>query len=165
MQLFVIQLTSTNPKQIATTTRESKEQPNGPKVPDALNNSSIINLVKANLSDDLIIKVINSSRVNFNMSDDFINLLSNENVSYRVIQAMKTANGTQTSTVKNDSNNSYNPYSTGKIHVTQGRNSFANQHCSGRKIYFQYFRKPGAGARLIYLKRTILLHWFFNEIA
>lgn len=65
---------------------------------ETLTNSTIIKMVKAKLSDDLIIDEINSSKVNFNVSADSIKFLSNENVSYQVIQAMKTANGTQTST-------------------------------------------------------------------
>lgn len=90
-KLFVIPQTSTNPIQIETTTEESKEQPNSTKVPDILTNSTIINLVKTKLSDDLIINLINSSGVNFNMSVDSMIFLSNQNVSSAVIMAMKNA--------------------------------------------------------------------------
>lgn len=65
---------------------------------EALTNSTIIKMVKAKLSDDLIIDEINSSRVNFNVSIDAIKYLSDENVSSGIIQAMKTANTPQTST-------------------------------------------------------------------
>ena len=65
---------------------------------EALTNSTIIKMVKAKLSDDLIIDEINSSKVNFNVSINAIKFLSDENVSSGIIQAMKTANGTQTLT-------------------------------------------------------------------
>ena len=67
---------------------------------EALTNTTIIKMVKANLSDDLIIDEINSSKINFNVSIDSLNFLSRENVSYQVIQAMKTANGTQKPSVQ-----------------------------------------------------------------
>jgi predicted nucleic acid-binding Zn-ribbon protein len=63
---------------------------------EALTNSTIIKMVKAKLSDDLIIDEISSSKVNFNVSIDSVKFLSDENVSSGIIQAMKTANGTQT---------------------------------------------------------------------
>jgi predicted nucleic acid-binding Zn-ribbon protein len=62
---------------------------------ETLTNSIIIKMVKANLSDDLIISEINGSKVNFNVSTDSIKFLSNSNVSSRIIQAMKSAAGTQ----------------------------------------------------------------------
>lgn len=71
-----------------------------------LTNSIIIKMVKAKLSDDLIIDEINSSKVNFKVSADSIKFLSDKNVSGRVIEAMKTANGTQTSTTATSSDTS-----------------------------------------------------------
>ena len=76
---------------------------------ETLTNSTIIKMVKAKLSDDLIIDEINSSKVNFNVSIDSIKFLSNKNVSSRVIQAMKTANGTLTSTAETKTNTSPQP--------------------------------------------------------
>jgi predicted nucleic acid-binding Zn-ribbon protein len=53
-------------------------------------------MVKAKLSDDLIIDEINNSKVNFNMSVDSIKVLSNEDVSSAVIEAMEIAFEKQT---------------------------------------------------------------------
>jgi predicted nucleic acid-binding Zn-ribbon protein len=64
---------------------------------ETLTNSIIIKMVKAKLSDDLIIGEISGSKVNFNVSTDSIRFLSNSNVSSRVIQAMKSAAGIQPS--------------------------------------------------------------------
>jgi hypothetical protein len=64
----------------------NEKKPTGP-----LTNSNIINLVKTKLSDDLIIKVISSSEVNFNLGVDSMIFLSNQNVSSAVIMAMKNA--------------------------------------------------------------------------
>jgi predicted nucleic acid-binding Zn-ribbon protein len=58
---------------------------------ETLTNSIIIKMVKAKLSDDLIIGEINGSKVNFNLSTDSIRFLSNANVSSSVLQAMKSA--------------------------------------------------------------------------
>jgi predicted nucleic acid-binding Zn-ribbon protein len=58
---------------------------------ETLTNSIIIKMVKAKLSDDLIIGEINGSKVNFNLSTDSIIFLSNANVSSSVLQAMKSA--------------------------------------------------------------------------
>jgi hypothetical protein len=55
-----------------------------------LTNESIINLVKAELSDEMIIKIINKSEVNFNVGIDSMIELSNQNVSSAVISAMKS---------------------------------------------------------------------------
>jgi predicted nucleic acid-binding Zn-ribbon protein len=57
---------------------------------ETLTNSTIIKMVKAKLSDDLIIDEINNSRVNFNVTPDSVKFLLKENVSLVVIQAMKT---------------------------------------------------------------------------
>ena len=62
---------------------------------ETLTNSAIIKMVKAKLSDELIIDEINSSKVNFNMSIDSVKVLTNENVSTLVIQAMKVASEKQ----------------------------------------------------------------------
>jgi hypothetical protein len=62
---------------------------------DALTNTTIIKMVKGKLSDELIIDEINSSKVNFDLSDDGIKTLTASNVSDQVIQAMKAADKTQ----------------------------------------------------------------------
>jgi len=61
------------------------------KTTEILTNESVINLVKAELSDEFIIKIINKSDVNFNMSVDSMILLSDQNVSSAVIKEMKNA--------------------------------------------------------------------------
>jgi uncharacterized coiled-coil DUF342 family protein len=58
---------------------------------DILTNSSIVKMVKAKLSDDLILDVIQTSEVQFDMSNDAINILKAEQVPDPVIEAMKTA--------------------------------------------------------------------------
>ncbi|NTW33327.1 MAG: hypothetical protein HGB12_12015, partial [Bacteroidetes bacterium] len=58
---------------------------------ETLTNTNIIKMVKAKLSDDLIIDVINSSNVDFNINPDSMIYLSNQNVSSEVIMAMKNA--------------------------------------------------------------------------
>ncbi len=65
---------------------------------EKLTNSTIIKMVKVKLSDDLIIDEINNSQVNFNVSTDSLIFLSNKNVSFRVIQVMKTAHDIQNPT-------------------------------------------------------------------
>ncbi len=70
---------------------------------EKLTNATIIKMVKAKLSDDLIIDEINNSSVNFNLSIDAVKSLSDQNVSTRVIQAMKATSGIQTSIIANDS--------------------------------------------------------------
>ena len=62
---------------------------------ETLTNTTIIKMVKAKLSDDLIIDEINTSKVNFDLSAGSLTLLSNENVSGKVILAMKAANDIQ----------------------------------------------------------------------
>ena len=74
------------------------------KTPIMLTNSTIINLVKEKLSDDLIINLINSSRVNFNVSVDSMIFLSNQNVSSAIIMTMKNAMKRQAGSVQNGSN-------------------------------------------------------------
>jgi hypothetical protein len=61
------------------------------KSTEILTNESIINLVKAELSDEFIIKIINKSEANFNLSVDSMIELSNQNVSSAVIKEMKNA--------------------------------------------------------------------------
>lgn len=70
---------------------------------EKLTNSTIIKMVKAKLSDDLIIGEINNSEVNFNVSPDSIKYLSAENVSSQVIGAMKAANDKQISIAPKES--------------------------------------------------------------
>jgi len=66
---------------------------------ESLTNSSIIRLVKAKLSDDIILDMINSSKVNFQLSPDSIKILVRENVSSVVLEAMKTAYAKQSSSL------------------------------------------------------------------
>lgn len=86
---------------------------------ETLTNSTIIKMVKAKLSDDIIIDEINSSKVNFNVSIDSIKFLSNKNVSSRVIQAMKTVNSMQTSIAPKESITQTNPVEPEKPSLTQ----------------------------------------------
>jgi hypothetical protein len=58
---------------------------------DFLTNSKIIELVKNHLSDELIISIINRSKVDFNLGVDSMIDLSNQQVSSKVILAMKQA--------------------------------------------------------------------------
>jgi hypothetical protein len=85
-----------------------KASANDKKKTDALTNSTIINLVKAKLSDDFIINLINSSRVNFNVSVDSMIFLSNQNVSSSVIKAMKYAMKSKIINSSNGNNTSIN---------------------------------------------------------
>jgi hypothetical protein len=74
------------------------------KTTEILTNESVINLVKAELSDDFIIKIINKSEVNFNMSVDSMILLSDQNVSSAVIKEMKNAMKRKAGTGSNGAN-------------------------------------------------------------
>jgi hypothetical protein len=56
-----------------------------------LTNENIINMVKEKLPDDFIIKIINKSEVEFDVSIDGMINLSAKNVSSEVIKAMKIA--------------------------------------------------------------------------
>ena len=67
---------------------------------EVLTNATIVKMVKAKLSDDIIIDEINNSKVNFDMSTEGLKELSAQNVSEPVIEAMKKAAGTQESTTK-----------------------------------------------------------------
>ncbi len=71
---------------------------------DTLTNSSIIHLVKTKISDDLIISIINSAKVNFNVSIDAMITLSDQQVSSSVIMAMKNAMKRKSSTFKKEEN-------------------------------------------------------------
>ncbi len=66
---------------------------------DALTNTTIIKMVKAKLSDDIIIDEIGNTEVNFNLCADSVSFLRKENVSEPVLQAMKAAYNTQSQTV------------------------------------------------------------------
>jgi len=58
---------------------------------DILTNSSIVKMVKAKLSDELILDMILTSEVQFDVSNDAINSLKSNQVSDPVIEAMKEA--------------------------------------------------------------------------
>jgi len=91
-------------KQPSDTHTNKKEDVNDKQATEILTNSSIIKMVKSNLSDDLIINVINSSTVNFNTSIDSIISLSSQNVSSPVIKAMKNAMKSKTDSSSNGNN-------------------------------------------------------------
>ncbi|MDP3431665.1 MAG: hypothetical protein Q8T04_01690 [Bacteroidota bacterium] len=76
---------------------------------EKLTNSIVVKMVKAKLSDDLIIGEINSSEVNFDLSMDSLNYLSSQNVSLRILQAMKIAYASQISTAPPESIPQTNP--------------------------------------------------------
>ncbi len=90
--------------EIASEMQALKEAANDKQTSGTLTNESIINLVKAKLSDDLIMNMINSSEVNFNVSVDSIIFLSKKNVSSAVITAMKNAMDKKTGNAPNGSN-------------------------------------------------------------
>lgn len=77
--------------EIASKMLAMKSAPSDKTAYDILTNASIVNLVKAELPDDLIIKIINKSVVNFDLSVDSMILLSDQHVSSAVIMAMKNA--------------------------------------------------------------------------
>jgi hypothetical protein len=58
---------------------------------DILTNTTIIDLVKSKLSDDIIINIINRSKTNFNLDVDSLIFLSSQYVSSKVIMAMKNS--------------------------------------------------------------------------
>jgi chromosome segregation ATPase len=58
---------------------------------ETINNESVIKMAQARLTDDLIIEVINTSPVKFDLSENSLKTLSGENVSSAVIEAMKNA--------------------------------------------------------------------------
>lgn len=61
---------------------------------DTLTNNAVLKMVNAKLSDELIIDVIGSSAVNFDLSPVSVDDLVRQNVSRPVIEAMKKASGT-----------------------------------------------------------------------
>ncbi|MBN1789115.1 MAG: hypothetical protein JW830_01375 [Bacteroidales bacterium] len=67
---------------------------------EILTNASIIDLVRNQLSDDLIIHIISRSKVNFDLGVDAMIALSDQQVSSKVILAMKQAMRNQTSESK-----------------------------------------------------------------
>jgi hypothetical protein len=67
---------------------------------EILTNSTIIELVNNKLSDELIISIINRSKVDFNLNVDSMIDLSNQLVSSKVILAMKKAMARQTLSTK-----------------------------------------------------------------
>jgi uncharacterized coiled-coil DUF342 family protein len=64
---------------------------------ETLTNSAIIKMVKAKLSNELIIDVIQSSTVLFDLNENAIKNLESENVTPQVIEAMKMARDAQAS--------------------------------------------------------------------
>jgi len=62
-----------------------------PAAPAVMTNRSVIRLVQAKISDDIIIAKINKSKTNFDTSDDALVALKNAGVSDRVIAAMLSA--------------------------------------------------------------------------
>jgi len=71
---------------------------------DTITNKAILKMTKAKLADELIIDVIQSSVVNFDLSADAIINLKNANVTDPVIEAMKKASGpTKTPVADNES--------------------------------------------------------------
>jgi|WetSurMetagenome_2_1015567.scaffolds.fasta_scaffold74392_2 predicted nucleic acid-binding Zn-ribbon protein len=56
---------------------------------EILTNSSIVKMVKARLADELVIDVIQSSKVAFDLSDNAVASLKNDGISLQVIDAMK----------------------------------------------------------------------------
>ncbi len=84
---------------------------------EKLTNSTIIKMVKAKLSDDLIIEEINNSEVNFNVSPDSIKYLSSKKVSFSVLKAMKAATDTQINFVPGESSTNTNPVEPEQVQV------------------------------------------------
>lgn len=66
---------------------------------DTLTNSAVLKMVNAKLSDELIIDVIRSSAVSFDLSSASVEELLRQNVSQPVIEAMKSASGTSVTEV------------------------------------------------------------------
>lgn len=62
---------------------------------DQLTNKAIIKMVKAKLSDELIIYEISNSNVNFNLSSDSVQFLKSQNVSETLLQSMREMNESQ----------------------------------------------------------------------
>lgn len=62
---------------------------------DQLTNKAIVRMVKAKLSDELIIYEISNSNVNFNLSTDSVQFLKSQKVSEAVLLAMREINESQ----------------------------------------------------------------------
>jgi len=69
----------------------AKVEPAAKRPAEILTNATITDLVKNNLSDEIIINIIQRSKVDFNLSVDAMIELSNNHVSSAVIMAMKQA--------------------------------------------------------------------------
>lgn len=69
---------------------------------DVLTNSTILKMVKARLSDELIIDEIKNSPTSFNVSTDSIKILTGNNVSDDVIKAMKAVSVSKPEAVNTD---------------------------------------------------------------
>jgi uncharacterized coiled-coil DUF342 family protein len=67
---------------------------------ETLTNNAIVKMVKAKLSNELIIDVIQNSTTLFDLNENDIKNLENENVSSQVIEAMKIAKDAKASSVK-----------------------------------------------------------------
>jgi hypothetical protein len=79
-----------------------KEQANDVKVSKTLTNTSVIDMVNAGLSDDIIINLINNAEVSFDVSVDAMIALSGQKVSSVVILSMKNAMKKKNSTNLNE---------------------------------------------------------------
>ena len=66
---------------------------------DILTNSAVLKMVNAKLSDELIIDVIRSSEVNFDLTSASVDELVRQKVSQPVIEAMKAASGARASEI------------------------------------------------------------------
>jgi len=100
---YVIRIVGLEDK-IASTIQELKTAANDKQIPDALINTTIIDMVKQKLSDGIIINMINRSTVNFNLSIDSMIYLSSQNVSSAIIMAMKNAMNSKISKESNKTN-------------------------------------------------------------
>ncbi len=61
------------------------------QTPEPLTNNSVINMTKANLSDKVIIDMIKSSELNFDLSDEGLKTMAGQGVSSAVLDVMKEA--------------------------------------------------------------------------
>jgi hypothetical protein len=100
---FLIRITGIEAN-IAPMIKPEKTAVNGKPTSAILVNSTIINLVKTKLSDDLIINLINNSEVNFNVGVDSMIFLSNQSVSSPVILAMRNSMKRKTGSSSNVTN-------------------------------------------------------------
>lgn len=90
-QKFLIRIKGIE-KQIALMLKPTKIVPKEPSVKtEVLANVSVTNMVQNKLSDELIISIINRSKVNFDLSVNSMVYLAGQHVSSRVIMSMKQA--------------------------------------------------------------------------